>query len=423
MLLLFFSLWSAPVQARTLTWSECVDLLSKNNPDLAAARSNLESTHELVGSAYSGFLPAINASVNSNYDFPSSTTVSSGTSTVVLPSEKNHVTYSSSLLMSYNLFSGFKDHGRVAQAKANEVIAQANLDSIRAKVSFSLRQAFASLLYAKDYLKLTTSIVERRAQNERLVRSQYESGQENQGSYLLSQSLGEQAAYDHHVAEDNYQLAMQQLAHVLGDDEMTVDISSEIPMSDPPPNIKVEDLLPLTPTHRTQAGQILLTAANTEVSRGGFFPSLDFSGGVTNSSNVLYTNSNQQWSIGLTLSIPLFTGLQTLHTVRSNLDLEKSASSNLLSGDLQTLNDLRQDYFAFQEAIHKLKADSASLNATTVQEKIAKQQYNNGLLNFENWDIIEGNLISYQKAQLISKRDRIIAESTWRQVQGLGDLP
>ena len=422
MLVFLFTLLSPLAQARTLSWSDCVDLVSKNNPDLATARSNLESTHELLGGSYSGFLPSVNASVNANYNFPSSTTA--GNSTVlVIPENNNKVLYSSSLLLSYNLFSGLKDKGLVAQAKANQIISQANLDTVRAQVSFNLRQAFITLSYAKEYVKLTASIQERRIQNERLVRSQFESGQENQGSYLLSQSLEEQANYDRHQADDNYQIAMQQLSHLLGDDELEVDIKGEVPTEDPPKNIQVQDLLPLTPIHRKQVGQIALENANTEVKRSGYFPSLDFSAGVTNSSNVLYTDSNQQWSMGLTLSIPLFSGFSTYHSVRSSLDLERSANSTLASSDLNTLNQLRQSFFTYQEAIHKLKADTASLNATTVQEKIAKQQYNNGLLTFENWDIIEENLISYQKTQLASQRDRVIAESSWRQAQGLGDLP
>jgi hypothetical protein len=49
--------------------------------------------------------------------------------------------------------------------------------------------------------------------------------------------------------------------------------------------------------------------------------------------------------------------------------------------------------------------------------------YNNGLITFTDWDIIENDLILRQKSLLQTERDRVVAEAAWEQVQGLGVIP
>lgn len=427
MLFLLLTLLSRESSARVLTWNDCLSIVSKNNPELAAARSNLSSAEELAAGSWSGFLPVLTGSVNANYNFPNSSTSATAFTSIagntIGSTQSDKVAYSSALTLSYNLFSGFRDKAVLARSRANYRIATANLEAVNAKVSYELRQAFVNLDYAKSYVALTDSIRERRFQNERLVRAQYETGRENQGSYLLSRSVLEQADYERFQAQNRAVIATQAFAHVLGEDTIQLDISGEIPVSAPTETADIEALLPLTPVHRTEEAQVALTQANINFASSAFYPSLDFSASVVNRSDLLYLNDKQQWNIGLSLSVPIFSGFKTYHDTKSAGDLEKVAEYNRMTSDFDTINQLRLAFFNFQESLLKLKADLGSLNAITVQEKIARKQYNNGLLKFENWDIIEGNLIIAQKAALGSQRDRVLAESNWRQLQGQGDLP
>ncbi|MBC7397876.1 MAG: TolC family protein, partial [Bdellovibrionales bacterium] len=193
MFLFLLTLFASNAFSRVLTWSDCVELVSKNNPELAAARSNYSSTQELQSGSIGNYLPSLTASVNANYNFPNSSTsnptFTSVGGAVISTNQSSKVAYSSALTLNYNLFSGFRDRASYDRAKANCAIASAGLDLVRSQISYRLRQAFVELDYAQEYIKLTDSIIERRSQNERLVRAQYESGRENQGSYLLSQSV------------------------------------------------------------------------------------------------------------------------------------------------------------------------------------------------------------------------------------------
>jgi outer membrane protein len=412
---MLFSLISSAANARVLTWEDCVREVALNNPELKAASENLNSSDELVAASKSGFYPSLTGTVNASHDFQNAN--------LDPLTSQNGVHYSSALTLNYNLFSGFKDLATLERAKGNYAIQTATLDRTRATVSNNLRDAFIRLNYAQANIKLTRQIIDSRAQNERLVRAQYENGRENQGSYLLSQSKLEQSKFDYLKATHEVVIAQESLAHVLGEDSSDVSIQGDIPRSDPPTEPSLREMVPLTPSHRIQEGQVVVSEANIKLSQSGFLPSLDFNAAVQNQNHLLYTDSNQRWSVGLALTIPLFSGLSTYHNTKSTHDLERAAVATELSTDFQTYDLLRTNLFSFQESVQKLRVDQISLSAVDVQEKIARKQYNNGLLKFENWDIIEGNLVFAQKTELSSERDRALAESAWRNAQGLGDLP
>jgi hypothetical protein len=58
-----------------------------------------------------------------------------------------------------------------------------------------------------------------------------------------------------------------------------------------------------------------------------------------------------------------------------------------------------------------------------LRAEIARSKYNNGLLSFEDWDLIENDLINRQKALLVSVRERVTAEAGWEQARGEGAIP
>ncbi len=397
-----------PAEARPYSFSECVDILYRHHPDLIAAESNLRSQENLTRGSYSGFFPTVNATAGWNRSTPRGL---------------YDPRYSTGLQVSYNLFSGLRDRGRVEQGEASLEFARASLDAARAKASFALRQVFAQYLFARDNIQLTEKIRERRFQNERLVRAQYESGRENIGSHLLSKSLLELAEYEARVARDQLTIAAQNLAHVLGVDSFDFEAAGEIPLSTPPEKVKAEDLLPLTPAHRIQDSRVRIAESGAKVSLSGLFPSLDLSGSLGFFGPEPTMNQNRNTAVGLSLTFPLFSGLSTWHEWRSSLAVIRASESNRVSADFDILTQLRQNLLSYQQSIQKLKVDTEVLNAATIRATIARKRYNNGLLMFEQWDVIETDLINRQKTQLASRRDRILAESTYRQTLGLGDAP
>jgi len=177
------------------------------------------------------------------------------------------------------------------------------------------------------------------------------------------------------------------------------------------------------PTSRLFEAQLDLADGNRQQALSGFFPTLDFTAGISLTDQHLLPESNRLWSLGLSLNLPLFNGLKTYHDLRSTKALEIAAHRNQDANEFENLTLLKQTLATYQESEVKLRVDQNALKAATVRATIARKRYNNGLLNFEQWDIIESDLINRQKAAITSKRERINAESAYMQALGEGDLP
>jgi len=406
--------------ADVLSWEDCVQEASQKNPDLRAAQENLRSSEFLAHAAMSGYFPQITASLSASREHVSGLSESSlGTTSRGTSSNS----YSASITGSQNLFSGFQDWAKWHQAEANAQASQANLDTVRAKVSYDLKSAFAGLLYAQHSLELAKNIIQRREENFNLVELRFQSGNENKGSLLLSRAYLNDAKLGALQAEDAIRVAQSQLARILGrdrHDDLRVD--GAVPVSLPPKDPAIVELVQRTPDHR-QAKAIEKSAeGSVTLARGPFLPSLALVGSIGRQGDTFFPTTDA-WSVGVTLSYPLFSGGRDYYFTRSALEVLAAASSSRASVDNEVRTRLTQALTGFIEAVERLKVDKSYLEAATAREEIGRSKYNNGLLSFENWDIIENDLIARQKNVLQSTRDRIVSEASWEQALGTGAIP
>jgi len=404
---------SAPAHAELLTWEACVARAGQNNPELRAAQENLRSSAYQTKAAASGFLPDLSAAVNyTDQNTPTATT----TFSTITP-------YSASVTATQNLFAGFQDQAKVAQGRANQDVAQASLDATKAKVSFDLKSAFAGLLYAQDYLKLTESIIQRRTENMQLVELRFEGGWENKGSLLLSKASLSQAELDHVQAQHALQVAQQQLANVLGENQAgDIRITGDIPLAQPDTAFDLRQLAEQTPNHRQAIGQEQAASAGVTLSRSQLYPSLNLTGTASRLGDSWFPDKDSH-SVGVSLSIPLYSGGRDYYGTKSAVSNWSAASYNRERVDQQLLTQLRQAYTTYVEAVQQLNVNRAFVEAATARAEIARNKYDNGLLSFEDWDIIENDLIVRQTALVLSQRNRVTTEAAWEQAQGKGVIP
>src|SRR5690606_38333615 len=70
----------------------------------------------------------------------------------------------------------------------------------------------------------------------------------------------------------------------------------------------------------------------------------------------------------------------------------------------------------------KFRIDEKFRKASNTRAEIARAKYNNGLITFEDWDIIENELIQRQTNYLQSKKDRVVRYATWENLLGRGAI-
>lgn len=409
--LLLPALAAAQPAGEVLTWEESVRQAAAVNPDLRAARDNLSAADMDVRGAGSGFLPKLTGSA-AKTDTNAVTTTTTSTPD-----------YSAALTASQNLFAGFRDQAGVAQARANRAVAEANLRTARARLSFDLKSAFAALRSADDALVLSADILKRREQNLRLVELRYESGRENKGSLYLSQATLSQARFELLQAEQALRVAQAQFARVLGrDNPQTLHVAGDVPIAVPPREVDFSQAVQETPDQQRALAQVEAAKAGVDIALSTFWPSLDLSGTASRSGNDWFPDDRRN-SVSLGLTVPIFSGGKDYYGVRSASARESAAEATREGLIRQLRAQLEQSHANYAQAVVKLGVDEDFLKAASARAEIARSKYSNGLMSFEDWDIIENDLISRQKAVLQSRRDRVTAEAAWEQALGTGAIP
>lgn len=390
-----------------LSWKEIVELAQKNSLELQSSILTYESTKALEISARSGFFPKLSASATNSQSGGEALNFSNA--------------YSTQLNISQNIFAGFSDLNQFRQSKSNSEQSLANLNLIKAKLSSQLKQALATYFYSLESKKLASDIVKRRDDNLKNVDLRFQSGRENKGSVLLSKSYLDEAKYDLQKANHDAEVSGEDLKRLLG-------LSSEevIALTDAIPNLSIGKEIPNFQKLSQQTPDVIALSAQeqsadyeVEMAKSSFVPSLDVSG------NYGYTDSKffpqkDRWTVGLTLSVPLFDGGRDYSSLKSasyRYQAYGRQRSDLLQKNVIVL---KSAYFEFLASIEKEKLDESFKEAVLIRAQIARSKYNNGLTTFDEWDRVESDLISRQRASLNSRRDRILKEALWEQAQGIG---
>ncbi|ASD64762.1 TolC family protein [Bdellovibrio bacteriovorus] len=409
-LILLLTLTCTPaLAANVYTFADCLELVKKNNAELIAAEQSLESARYNLNASYSNYLPQISA--NLGYQKGETDQVESEG-------------YSATLNATQNVFNGFSDMAKVSENEGKLKVAEASLRTVKAKISYDLKSAFANVIYAQESLKLTRSIQKRRADNLNMVELRFQSGRENKGSVLLSKAYLKQAQLDVLKAENFFNTSRSSLIRVTGlSPDAEFEVQGKAPESNPSSvTPSFTKLAEQTPEHQQAQGQIQSAEAGLSNSRSEFLPSLDLSGSVGNTGESWYPERDR-WSVGATLSWSLFSGGKDYFTNKSAFAQKLVAENTWKNSELEIIVKLRQAFAEFTEAVEQVKVSDAFVEAGSVRAEIGRSKYNNGLTTFDDWDKIENDLISYQKDQTLKRRDRVVAEANWEKTQGVGVLP
>lgn len=413
----FLVLWLLVIAAQAaetpITWDDCVKELIRNNPLLAAAGASVEKAQADVMGNYGPFLPQISANGSIG---KSNTELDTG--------YQDSTSYQASLSAYQSLFAGFGDMATLRRSRAMLQLAEINLQTTKAALSATLRQSFARLLYAQDFVLLSEVIAARRKENVNLVEMRFEAGRENKGSALRSKAYYRQARFEVTQAHRGLKTAQQQMAAVLGRHAITVlTITGQWDLAELPEAPDFNMLALQTPDYRSAAAQVSAAKEGLRIARSDFYPTWSVSGSIGRSDDDSLIPKNDQWSISTAIAYPLFTGGQNWHSVRSAKAETRKAEETWHDIGNQMVATLEERFVAWQDANERTEVQDEFLKAAEVRAQIARAQYQNGLLSFEDWDLIENDLIDKQKAMLSSQRDAVIARAAWEKALGTGVIP
>lgn len=418
---LSLSSWSV-----TLSWEECLEFTAKGNPLLEATNREWTAARETERGTWYRYLPSLNAQTSATRTGATGAGGSIVQNGVVINTGASSIntSYQAQLNFNQNIFNGLEDKARINQAEWQSKNTFWKYIATKADVSYSLKEAYANLKYAQELEELARTILERRESNYKLVSVRYESGRENKGSVLLAEAYMEQARLDLIKAKDSLKVAQTSLKSLMNKDHLDdIRVMGEIPLPVIEPNRNdFNELAVETPVYNQAFTTEMIAQENIRIARGSFLPDLNLTS-LVNRQGDTYFPERERWSVALVLTIPIFDGLRDLGTYKSSVETKYASESRKKSTLLELIPKLRDALNQAKQSDIKYSIDTKFEKAATARAEIARKKYNNGLLTFEDWDIIESELITRQMNFLASKKDRIIKYASWENLLGKGSIP
>lgn len=409
MKLLILTLLSTSLLGTELTIKQLYKKIKENNPEYLAARFNLESARNTLNASYSTFLPDVSAS-----------TSYSESESKVNDQTTEFSSYSSDLGISINLFNGLADLTSLQKNENSFRISKNNLKVVSAQTLQNAVAAVEDYRLAVNAVKLNTDIANRREENSKIVSLRFNAGYENKGSLLLSKAYYSEAKLSLFQAENDLKLALRRLSQISGVNISSLKLNAPSFDVSMPENPSFNKLMLETPKYKRAVLENENSQKDIQISKADFMPSLDLTSSFGISDNKFWGSNTESQSLGITLTFPLFDGGRDYYEVKAALSDFNSNKRSLQNTKNEIVLELQTAYQGLQEALKQFETDKLFKDAAVTRAKVARNKYNNGLLTFEDWDVIENDLIQRETSYLRSLRNVAIAKAAWENAQGIG---
>jgi outer membrane protein TolC len=413
-LCLLMGIFSSAQADESLNWEDCLKAAAKNNPDLISAQENVIQQKAARRITASSLYPQLEA------DLSASTSGSSSTDKVTEKTTSSTAdSYSYGLSATQLIFDGFKTLNNVKGSLEDIKSAQQGYRFTSSQIRLNLRTAFINLLKSQELIRVTGDIVKIRRDELELITLRYQSGLEHKGALLTSEANLAQASFELAQAKRDVVIFQRQLLKSMGSSDFKpISVEGDFTVSDTAK--EKPDLETLAKTHSS----VLQAAAKTnsalfgiKSTYGNFAPQLSGSAGAQKRSPFWPPNNNQ-WNLGLSLSMPIFEGGLRLAQLSQSEAAYRQAEADQRSTRDSVVAALEQDWAALQDALETVEVQYKSLIADEERARIAEAQYSVGFITYDNWTIIQDNLVRAKTSYLNARANALLAEASWIQAKG-----
>lgn len=387
-----------------LTWGQCIREAAKNHPDLIAAGETIKQSQAVKQQTASGLFPQITA------DLSAQTSQSNGRPTDA---------YGYGITGSQLLFDGVKTINNLNAASENIAAAKQGFRFTSTAVRFRLRSAFIDLLKAQEMLRIAEEIFQIRRGNLELIVLRYESGLEHKGALLTAEADLADANYGISQTKRALRVAQEELVKEMGRKQFVpLGVQADLQVKD---DVAQKPDFTLLAKNNASWQQLNAQKRAAEFSLksayANYFPVVTGSAGANRSGNH-WAPPDKQWDLGVVLSLPLFEGGLRTAQVSQAQSLIKQLEENQRSAWDSAILSLQQNWALLLDAVENVAVLNQALNATVERSKIAQAQYAIGFVSFDNWTIIEDNLVKAKRDYLNAQAQALLAEARWVQAKG-----
>ena len=414
--------WAASGQTHSGPWTlaECIRHAQENNITLQQTELQVKQREIQLETAKGSRLPMVSGSASENLSFGRGLTADN------TYSNTNTTSTGFSLGTSVPVFQGLRISNGIKENELGLKAATADLQKAREDMSVSVAQAYTQILYNMELLDVALNQVE--IDSLQLVR--------------LDALLENGKASPSQVAQQKAALGQSRLSATQARNNLNIsllDLSQLLELPDPEgfsivrPNVPIDGILlgnpediyaeaiQNKPAVKAEMFRLDATEFSIKSAKGAFLPSISASGGVGTNyytmsaapSAVFFDQIKNNFSqyLGLSLSVPIFSGFQNRNQVRS-AELARTNQRLLLENTKKSLyKEIQQAYYNAVAASEKYRSSVDAQASARESFELVQAKYENGKANItefnesrDTWLRAESDLVRSRYEYLYSAK-------------------
>ncbi|MDO8988436.1 MAG: TolC family protein [Sideroxyarcus sp.] len=367
---------------KPLSLSDVVDLTLCNNPQTRSLWAGARAQAANVGVGMSAYLPTLSAQGNATRNFSGS-----AGNTAISNSR------SASLTAGYLLFDFGGRSATLENAKQLLVAANATRDAALQANFLAAVQSYYALLSARasvDALKVAEASAR---ESLAAADARYVAGIATPADKLQAQTALSQARLNLITAQGNARTAEGALANIMGFDASLPFSLVPLPESTPDPAAEqdigklIADARQQRPDLQAAEAEIKAAEAQLAATRATGWPTVSLAA-TTGTQSVSGSPASNSSSIGVTLSVPLFTGTRNTYQNRA---AEQQIESRVAARDLlanQVALDVWRAYQTLLTNSQSLLAATDLVASAEQSERMTLGRYKAGVANMSILDVL-----------------------------------
>ncbi|MBN8706067.1 MAG: TolC family protein [Bacteroidetes bacterium] len=412
-------------EKQEFTLAAAIETALKNNRIYKVAEQDLEKSDLQINEAYGLAMPVISGSAQYTRNLKPSVffiTTDAGVQKLQIGADN---AYQLGFTLQQPLFS--KTVGTALEvAEIYKDYSQAGVNSSRLKTILDVKKAYYGVLLAKRYKDVSQKMLELTESNYKNVQAMYKEGVASEYDELRMSVQLANVRPQVLQTQNTYQIAVLNLKNQLGIDKEPI-VVDEFKLE-----LLPEDQITLASQRVTDQNSNLrqltiqknLLEKNVQIKESGLWPSLYAFGNLAwqaQADNFKFQNYDwiRSTSVGLNLSIPIFSGFQTVSQIQqAELEVKKL---DYMINDLQSNLQLavQSATYKLKEAKERVEAQGKAVGQAEKALSIAEIRFKNGV--GMQLEILDAQLALNQALnnQAQATYDYLVAKADWQQLTGM----
>lgn len=415
--------YSAFSQRRAWTLEECVKYAVENNIDIKQKKLTKESSDIDLNTTKMSRLPNLNANIGQGFNFGLAPSVSG------VYTQNNSSNTSLGISTGVSIFEGYRVNNQVKASKFNVQACMEDLNQAQEDLSLNVVSAYLQVLFNREMYRIAQEKVTLSALQVERTESLFAAGRAAESELYESKAT---LAADELTVTQSYNTLMLSL----------LDLAQLLELSD----VDSFDIVEPDVDALITSGMIGLAAADTtyqnalqtrpmikaaeyrleksknelKIAQSYYYPSIGFNASYSNGYYYYFTSqaldsrsfgeqlsANNNFMMGLNMSIPIFNRMASKNNVKSvklNINNQQLA---LESNKKRLLKEVQQSYYNAVASVKKFESSKTALMAADKAFEFAKQKFEAGRSTNYEFNEAKNRLVSSESNLVQSKYEYI----------------